>query len=533
MAVFGRYLTAAGLLLTSGVALGAQGAEKPKCDVDAAYKGNVARASLALGVAQQAAASPIGVAKLKEAVKLLETPDKDADPVARSYLLGSALSLWLNQPGIGATPKRSAIGFTTNADATIDLVPTVDSLFRIVEAAKPNCADYTNYYRGGQKYYIDLANSAIRALNEDKLDSAEYYATQANRLFPGSPYGTMVLGGVAQKRGNTAKAVEFWTASAEVAGRDTMYRDVRRQMLSNIGSTELSAAKDTTGAARVAAARRAADAYGKLVAVPGTRGSYLHIDRQNQQAALLLAGDTAAFVSTYQPLISSPTSYESQDLLNSAVNAARAGKAADAARLFEATLAQNPYSRDALFNLAVTYLALEQHDKVAPIATRLVALDPGNPENYNLGARAYLALAKAAQAAKKTSIAAAYNDTTLSWYNRGNKLPVDITFTEFTPSDTKLIIGGTVLDRRDKIDANVAESRPAKGKPASKPAAKPAAKSAPPKAVTLNFEALDKSGVVVGRQSVSTEALTPGKSAKFTVTIDAPKAVAYRYTIAD
>jgi uncharacterized cupredoxin-like copper-binding protein len=37
----------------------------------------------------------------------------------------------------------------------------------------------------------------------------------------------------------------------------------------------------------------------------------------------------------------------------------------------------------------------------------------------------------------------------------------------------------------------------------------------------------------VGTQSVTTEALTPGKSAKFTVTITAPNALAYRYTIAD
>jgi hypothetical protein len=50
--------------------------------------------------------------------------------------------------------------------------------------------------------------------------------------------------------------------------------------------------------------------------------------------------------------------------------------------------------------------------------------------------------------------------------------------------------------------------------------------------VTLNFEALDKSGAVVGSKSVSTEALTPGKSGNFTITIDAPGAMAYRYTIA-
>jgi tetratricopeptide (TPR) repeat protein len=265
--------------------------------------------------------------------------------------------------------------------------------------------------------------------------------------------------------------------------------------------------------------------------VPATKGSYLYGGRQNYQTALLLAGDTAAFVKSYEGLVSNPSAYEYQDLLNSAVNAARSNKSADAARLFEGTLAQNPYNRDALFNLAVTYLALEQNDKVTPIVGRLIVVDPGNPENYNLGARAYLSMAKTAQTAKKTAVAAAYNDSTLTWYNKGTKLPVEVMFSEFSPSEKQLVIGGTVLDRREKADegAAVTAARPAKGKAP----AKAAAKSYPAKPVTLKFEALDKSGAVLGTQTVTTEALTPGKSARFNVTVAAPNAVAYRYTIVD
>jgi tetratricopeptide (TPR) repeat protein len=234
-------------------------------------------------------------------------------------------------------------------------------------------------------------------------------------------------------------------------------------------------------------------------------------------------------VKSYEGLIANPSAHEYQDLLNSAVNAARSNKQADAAKLFEATLVQNPWSRDALFNLAVTYLALEQNDKVSPIVTRLVAVDPGNPENYNLGARAYLSLAKSAQTAKKTAVAAAYNDSTLAWYTKGNKLPVEVTFTEVSPSESQLVIGGNVLDRRDKVDADAASARPAKGKAP----AQAAAKSTSPKPVTLKFEALDKSGTAIGSQSVTTEPLTPGKSAKFTVKLAATNALAYRYTIVE
>jgi hypothetical protein len=530
MALLGKNALVAAALVLSATALGAQEAAAPsKCDIGDAMKGNTARATLSFGVAQQGTGTPVAVTNLKNVVKLVELPEKSDDqPVARAYVMGEALSLWLNQPGIGATAKRGDLGFTMNPEATIDIVGAIDSLFKLVETAKPGCSDNTAYFRGGHKYYLDVANGAINALNADKLDSAEYYARQAHRLFPTSPYGSMVLGSVASKRQDNAKAVEYWTMAAEAAAKDTSYRDVRRQMLANIGSVLLSDAQAASGTAKTAAARKAADVYSQLIAVPGTRGTYMSGGRQNYQTALLLAGDTAAFVKSYESLLANPSAYEYQDLLNSAVNAARTNRSADAARLFEGTLTQNPYNRDALFNLAVTYLAMEQNDKVSPIVARLVAVDPANPENYNLGARAYLALAKAAQTAKNTKLAAAYNDSTLSWYSRGSKLPIEVTFTEFSPGEAQLVIGGSVLDRRDKSEEEQAAQRPAaaRGKAAPK-VAKPA------KAYTLKFDAIDKAGATLASERVTTEALTPGKSARFTIKLAAPNAAAYRYTVVE
>jgi len=526
MAVFGKNLLASGLLLAAATAAGAQQASQ--CDVGSNAKGNLGKASFAFEQARQAGTGPMAESNLKSTVKLVESSQNE-DPVTRAWLLGEALSLWLNQPNVGLTPKRGVVGFTTNPEGSIDLVGTVDSLFTIVEKAKPNCADFTAYYRGGQKFYLDLANSAINALNADKLDSAEYYATQAHRIYPSSPYGVMVLGNVYSKRGDNAKALAYWRVASEAAAKDTSYRDVRRQMLSNMGNIYFNRANTESGAARAADADSAAAAFAALLDIPGTTGAYSYGTRQSYQAALLLRGDTAKFVASYQPLIQNPSAYSYQDLLNSAVNAARAEKAEGRDVAVAATLEQNPYNRDALFNLAVTYLTLEQNDKVTPIVTRLVAVDPGNPENYNLAARAYLSQGKAAQAKKNTKVAAAYNDSTLTWYTRGNKLPVEVTFSEFTPSDKDLTIVGSVLDRRDKIDAsNGAAAAPTKTTKGTKAAAPALA----PKAVTLNFEAIDKSGNVLGTQSVTTEALTPGKTATFRVVIPAANAIAYRYTVA-
>ncbi|MEP6990186.1 MAG: FxLYD domain-containing protein [bacterium] len=535
MALFARKYLAAGALLLGSTVAGAQAAAKSACDIGESATGNAARATLSVNLAREATTPAVAATNLRNAVKVLETTDKADNATTNAYVLGTALSLWANQPGIGLRPTRGALGYVNNPTGTIDIPMTLDSLFRIVETEKPVCLDYTAYWRAGQKFYLDVVNGAINALNSDKLDSAEYYATQANRLYALSPYGTMILGGVASKRGNTAKAIEYWTEAAEAANRDTSYRDVRRQMLANVGSAYMDQASAASGAERVAAARKAAGIYTQLIAVPGTHGQYLSGGRQQLQTAYMLAGDTASAAKTWEGMISSPSSYEYQDLLNSAVNAARANRSADAGKLFEATLAQNPFNRDALFNVAVTYLSMEQNDKVGPIVERLVAVDPGNPENYNLAARAYMALGKAAQTAKKTPVAAAYNDTTVTWFNRGNSLPIEVTFTEFSPGEKAATIGGSILDRRDKIEANAVQQTPAKGTKGAKtkPAAKAEAKTLPPKPVTLAFSALDKAGQVVGTESVTTEPLTPGQKAKFKITINAPNVVAYRYKIID
>ena len=545
MAVFVKLLPAAALFVAAATSLGAQETKPaagaapgaaaapaaPACDAASPSNGNAVRANLSLQLAlKDQKTNPANSAKnLSSVIKLLET-DKSTTP-DRAYVMGAALALWMGQPNVGLSPKRSVVGYTTNPDAAVNLPSTIDSLFKIVEASKPGCSYYTAYWRGGQQTFLDLVNGAIAAINAEKLDSAQYYATQANTLYSGSPYPSMVLGNIANKRNNNADAVKFWTVSAEAAAADTSYRDVERQVLGNIASVHLNAARDasTPKAAQVEAAKRAADIYGKLVAIPGTKGSYLNVGRQNLQAALLLAGDTASVVKSYQSMLSNPTQYDYQDLLNSAVSAAKANKAADAAKLFEGVLAVNPFNRDALFNLAVEYLTLGQNDKVAPIVTRLVVVDPGNPENYLLAARAYVDLGKS----RKGPAATATNDSTLTWYNKGSKLPVDVSFTEFTPGDKTLDIAGTVLDRRDKAassdETTSGPAKGAKGKAAAKPAAKAGA-SFSAKPVTLKFEALDKAGAVLGAQSVTTEALQPGKTATFKVSIPAANAAAYRYT---
>jgi predicted Zn-dependent protease len=526
MAVFVRILPAAALLMATAASLGAQQqAAAPACDATQPTNTNALKANLTLQSALKTQKTdPASAAKsLTSTVKALES-DKPGDP-ANAYVLGSALALWMNQPGVGLAPKRSAVGFTTNPEATIDLPGAVDSLFKIVETKQPSCTYYTSFWRGGQQAYLDMVNGAINALNADKLDSAQYLATQANKLYSASPYGTMVLGNIASKKNNNDEAVKYWQESATAAAADTSYRDVERQVLGNIGAVYLNQARDQKSKE---AAQKAAETYNKLLAVPGGKGSTVSNARQNLQAALLIAGDTASATKSYSEMIANPSGYEYQDLINGAVTASRSNKNEDAAKLFEAALQANPYSRDALFNLAVTYLNLGQNEKVPPIVTRLVAVDPGNPQDYTIGAKAYVEIAKTRKGAAATT---AVNDTTMMLFNKGSQLPVEVTVTEMTPGEKSLDLAGHVLDRRDKA-AQAAAGSTSSTRSAAKKAAAPA-KSFPAKPVTLKFEALDKAGTVLGSQSVTIDPLEPGKTGNFRVSIPAANALAYRYTVSD
>jgi predicted Zn-dependent protease len=543
MAVFVRFLPAAALLAATASSLSAQATpaqnaqpSQPVCEASQTSGSVGARANLSLQLAMKdQKTNPANAAKnLQTAVKALEGNAK-GEELNRDYMLGSVLALWLNQPNVGYSPKRSVVGFTTNPDATIDLPATIDSLFKIVEASKPGCSYYTAYWRGGQQAYLDLVNNAIAALNADKLDSAQYYASIANKLYAGSPYGSMVLGNIANKKNNNDEAIKHWQDAATAAATDSVYRDVQRQVLGNIASVYLNTARDekTPKAAKAEAAKKAADAYNQLLEVPGTSGSVAAGARQNLQQALLMTGDTSSVTKSYADMLTNPTAYDYQSLLTSAVAAVRANRNADAAKLFENVLVVNPYNRDALFNLAVTHLTMGQYDKVPALVTRLVAVDPANPENSLLAARAYVEIAKT----KKGAAQAAVNDTTLAWFNRSQKLPVEVTFSEFNPGDKQLEIAGTVLDRRDKAaqaeQGGTASGGSAAARAAAAKKAAAAAAAMPAKAVTLKFDALDKAGAVLGSQSITTEALQPGKSAQFRVKIDAPNAIAYRYTLAD
>lgn len=479
----------------------AAGAQQMQCDVNEGSPSQLSRAFLAVSVAQQAQAesdfTKAGSQLQSAAKQISENLSKlNGNADGRNMVLGKTIALSLNQPGIGFNSTRGAIGLVGNPDEPVDLIAMADSLFDEVEKTNPGCVSALAPWRA-QKSWITLVNGAIEQFNQDKLDSAVVLATRANRLYDAAPYAYMVLGNVAQRRGQVAAASEAFQKSIATTEGDSNFVDARRSILMALGNMTMEAADTASDAATKAGLQRTAiQAFEQLVKEFPTSPQGASA-RMGLSSIRLAQGDTASLRAAYQDQMQNPGNYTYQELLLAAVGAARAQQNADAARLFELTLENNPWNRDALFNLAAMYANLQQHQKMIPVIARLVAVDPSNAENWQLYSLAYNGISRAAKAAPAKRAA---NDSTVKYYEVSEKLPAHVVFTEWTNAPERTSVAGTIENRTEAA-----------------------------RTFTITFEFLDKAGNVVATETATTEAVAPKARGRFSLSTTAAGVVAFRY----
>jgi predicted Zn-dependent protease len=509
------------LCATFTAVAGAQQKQK-ECDVDEGKPGEVARAMLALQVAQNA--KPEDAAKqLRAAIGSLEKADKSKNPVGESFVLGKTLVLWLAQPNEPSVTTRGSLGFSQNPQAPFDLVTGIDSAFTVVEKALPECASQTAAWRA-QKGWVTMINDAIQQLNADHADSAESLARRSLILNPNAPYGYMVLGNLAQKRDSVRQAINYFKQTVEKSGSDTSYADLKRQTALAAANLAQTAAGSASGADKAAYLSDAKWGY-ELVANDPKAGNYADQARTGLAQLAAASGDTAAVRATYAPQLSNPGQYTFQQLLNAGVTAARAQQVPDATTLFEAAYKKNPYHRDVLYNLAIMYLNGDKYAKVVPVVRELVAVDPSNGENYRLFTIAYAneqkafnekiksynALAKKAKLPKTVKAyedsarfyfdsAKAVADSALKYNTIAEGFPMKVAFNEFSNQEDKSTLGGTITNSSDQSQT-----------------------------YTMKVDFLDASGKVVSSQTTTVGPVAPGQSGRFSVSGSGAGIAGFRY----
>ena len=464
----------------------------PSCDPTANTKGDIARAQFSMTRAIAAAEKGNPTADLQEVLRL--AGNGNDNPTARAYLRGEAYIVYLMQPNAQAVIPRSALGLN-NPTATIDLYAAADSAFSIVEKALPECGTVISQWRQ-QKPWLNALNGAINALNAGQLDSAETLAKRSLVLDRKAPYAYSVLGSIAKNRKDYTAANEFWKQTLAAAGTDTTYADVRSKTMYEIASAASERAGGATGAAKRAAAREAIKPWQDYIAVASN--DLLLADAVDQEARMYMAaGDSASIPTIYAPMLASPAKYGELSLVHAGVVATRNGRQQDAEKLFDAALALNPYSRDAVNNLAATYIQNNEYSKAFPLIDKLVAMDPSNPENPLLYAFAYQGLYKGTKDKKLQKI---YTDSLIYFNNKSENAPVKLTVNEFTRRADGTTVAGTIENR-----------------------------SAASKTYNLSVDLLDKSGTVVDTQTATIGPVAAKSTTNFKINSTKGGVYGYRY----
>ncbi len=494
------------LAATLGVLVVSPIAAQDACDPTANTRGDIGKAQLFISRAVSAAESGDPTKDIQEVLRLVETGTDN--PVARNYLKGQAYILLLMRPNAPAVVTRGALGLSRDAAASVDLYLAADSAFTVVERSSPGCLALMRQWRQ-QKPWLNVLNASINALNSGQLDSAEFYAKRALVLDRSAPYAYSVLGSVAMdrmsalastdaaQRAALAKAAaDYWQQTLQAAGTDTLYADVRAKTLYQHAGAASMNVETLSGAATRAAAREAIKPWQDYMAT--ATDDLLLANALDQTAAMYMAaGDSASIPKVYASVMATPARHGENTLVHAGVIATNNGRYADAAALFNAAIAQNPYSRDAINNLAASYIQNKEFAKAMPLIDKLVRLDPSNPDNPLLYAFAYQGLY---QGTKDKKLQKAYTDSLIYFNNLSENAPVKVSVSEFSRRPAETVFAGTIK--------NLGKT---------------------PKTYTLAVEFIDKSGNVVGAETVSVGPVAANATQNFRINLAKGGVYGYRY----
>ena len=472
-----------------------------KCEIDLSHPDEVKKAFSDVTIAQMGMSkNPDDTKKrLSDAVKqLTEKPDKINNPVGRDYVLGQALVYWNQLPGSTPVMKRSALGFVSNPDASLNLLTTADSLLTAVTTAKPDCSSETDRVRSIA--WAPLINQVGGLINANNIDSAKAILNRANTIYRGSPYNYYFMGSIAQRDSDFAAAAGAYSkalqlATPQEAAKDSNVAAIREYVAFSLGYTRLRHAETLTGDEQKAEMSKAAEAY-QAYLKDYPNGSDVNSARAGLTLALQKAGDTQSLSSMWADMVANPSKYSAGQLYDAGANAFQAKDMQTAAKLMEAGHQANPYLIAGLFNLANVYWKLNDFQKMADVSEQLLKLNPNDPDNWQLLAIAEQGLAKATTDPK---LKKARNDSVVKVLTEGNKLPVSIKFTQAAPADSSYMVAGEAENLLDKAGT-----------------------------YTIKFEFLDKSGNVVTSKD-TTVSLAPKAKQTFSVQVTQPGVVAFRY----
>ena len=364
-----------------------------------------------------------------------------------------------------------------------------DSALTRAEKLAPACAKEIDSYR--QNAWVALIKGGNGFEEQKNADSALALYAQAGMIFRKSPIPYYQAAAVFNQQGKTDSAAAYYgkAVAAGANATDTTEKKIRDRSAFNQGALLLNGGKHAEAAA-------AFEQYLKWVpndteAKRGLAGAYRGMGQAEKAQALeqeiVAAGGSAAGAGG--------AGAGSTDLMNVGVNLYNDKKYAEAAEAFAKVASAEPHNRDALFNLANTYLALKDGPKLLAAAQKLSAIEPLSENALKLVGEGYKQSGNVDEAVKMAEQVLA--------------LPVDVRVTDFANAANGATLFATATGR---------QAQTAAGKPI------------PPAPITLAVEFIDAKGAVVGTQDVQIPALEAGKTHEIKAAAQGAGIAAWRYT---
>lgn len=364
-------------------------------------------------------------------------------------------------------------------------------------------------------------NGGVTAIQQQNVDAAIRLFEQADLIYDKMPNARLQLGGLYARKGETERAIEAYRGALEILrgpAAEAVPARQREQWRENEEAAAFNLAQLLAGAGRD---EEAAQAYRDFLA----REPQNRTAKSNLAIVLGRMGKTEEASEIYTELMSQPDLTDSE-LFSIGIGLYNAEEFERAAEAFRKTLAVNPHSRDALYNLAQAIYRQsvqieEQREKgsgdeqvkaasdlgtmyaeLQSVTEKLRAIDPYNRNVLLLQVQGYRGQADLTAADAATSDE--WRKKALAVLQEQEQLPFEVSRVTMAAAEGKVTLSGSVTNL--KLDA---------GTP-----------------VKIRLILVDKNGGTVGSGEVTVPAPEAEQSAQFNAEIQVSGAAAgWRYEV--
>lgn len=316
-----------------------------------------------------------------------------------------------------------------------------DSSWRKTVAIQPDCAEDIDERR--RQMWVPLVNAGITAFQANEADSAVAVLTLANAIWDREPQGFYYL--------------------ADLKGRQFQQPDSAihyfRIAISLTDTSEASQSIRTNSTYMIA---RFYHIAGELDSALTWYRQYRELDPSDADVISSLVeihttlGDEATAMALIDTIVSNADQFSSEQVLDAGVTLFLAERYDAAAMAFERGLEGNPYSRDGLYNLANTYVAISQElgdelqgeelaqrkaelgGMLRPITDRLLEVDGHNQQSLRLFAQAFQLLGEP--------------DSTLAVLELARAMEFDVTVEMFQSlGGDQYSLSGTIINLTESV----------------------------------------------------------------------------------